>query len=352
MNTFVSASLSAASTLYGVVVRQRRGWYARVPDRQRRLHQPVISVGNLSVGGSGKTPVVAHLARLLLAAGERPAILTRGYARRIEDDGVTVVSDAERVLADLDHAGDEPLMLARDLPGVPVLVSPDRYLAGRLAESQFGVTVHLLDDGFQHLKLARDVNLLIVDPTDFADRVLPAGRLREPLSAASAADAVLTTTADEAAVAIVRKQLQGAETFAIRRTLQPVRMVSSGTPIEPATVGPVFATAGIARPQRFLDDLAAAGWKVAGALTFRDHHRFRPADAARIAEAAREAQTHIIVTTAKDAVRLEALNAPGAAGLALAVAPLVATVEPGAVFSAWLAGRLAAARAAAGPRRP
>ena len=161
MNAIVSAGLSAASSLYGAVASRRRAWYVRSPDRQRRLRQPVISVGNLSVGGSGKTPVVAHLARMLQAFGERPAILSRGYGRRVQDDGVTVVSDGTQVRADFDHAGDEPLMLARALPGVPVVVASERHLAGRLAESQLGATVHLLDDGFQHVQLWRDINLLV-----------------------------------------------------------------------------------------------------------------------------------------------------------------------------------------------
>ena len=184
--------LSAASSLYGAIAVQRRQWYARDATRAKRLCRPVISVGNLRVGGSGKTPTVAHLARLLLTAGERPSILSRGYARRIPADGVTVVSDGDRILSDVDHAGDEPLMLARMLPGVPVLVGPDRYLSGRFGEERLGVTVHLLDDGFQHVALFRDVDLLLVDADDLTDAVLPAGRLREPLSVARAADAVLT----------------------------------------------------------------------------------------------------------------------------------------------------------------
>ena len=346
MNAIVSAGLSAASSLYGAVASRRRAWYVRSPDRQRRLRQPVISVGNLSVGGSGKTPVVAHLARMLQAFGERPAILSRGYGRRVQDDGVTVVSDGTQVRADFDHAGDEPLMLARALPGVPVVVASERHLAGRLAESQLGATVHLLDDGFQHVQLWRDINLLVIDAADLTDHVLPAGRLREPLSAAHAADAVLTTSDDAGLVATVRAQLGVTDVFPIVRRLDPVRMLSSGTIVEPATVGPVFAAAGIARPQRFLDDLAAAGWHVAGSLLFRDHHRFRPADVMRLAEAARDAQTHVIVTTEKDAVRLEGLNP---ASLALAVAPLSAAIVPADLFAAWLRERLGRARL---PRSP
>lgn len=341
MTSIVSAGLSAASSLYGAVASRRRAWYVQSPGRQRRLQHPVISVGNLSVGGSGKTPVVAHLALMLQALGERPAILSRGYGRRVQDDGVTVVSDGTQIRSDFDHAGDEPLMLARALPGVPVVVASERHLAGRLAESQLGATVHLLDDGFQHVQLWRDINLLLIDPADLSEPVLPAGRLREPLSAAQSADAVLSTSDDPEVIAAMPARLGVADVFSIARRLDPVRMLSSGTIVEPATVGPVFVVAGIARPQRLLDDLAAAGWKVAGSLLFRDHHRFRAADVTRMAEAAREAQTHVIITTAKDAIRLEGLNP---SSLALAVAPLSASVVPAEPFGDWLGERLRRAR--------
>ena len=142
-------------------MRARRRWAERHPDRRRRLARPVISVGNLSMGGTGKTPVVAAIADWLIAQGERPAILSRGYARADAADGVVVVSDGTRVLATIDRAGDEPLMLARQVPGAAVCVSPDRYLAGTLAERQLGCTVHVLDDGFQHVELARDLDVLV-----------------------------------------------------------------------------------------------------------------------------------------------------------------------------------------------
>src|SRR5262249_45523942 len=151
----------------------RRRWYARDPARTRRLVRPVVSVGNLRVGGSGKTPGVAHLARLLVERGERPALLMRGYAGARKAPGVTVVSNTQHLLADVAAAGDEAYMLARSLPGVPVLVGADRYLSGSHAEREFDVTVHLLDDGFQHLRLTRQVDLLLVDPGDLKDRVLP-----------------------------------------------------------------------------------------------------------------------------------------------------------------------------------
>src|SRR5262245_54323824 len=152
--------------LYGTAATWRRRWYAHNPSRRRRLERPVISVGNLSTGGSGKTPIVAYVAALLAARGEIPAILSRGYGRTSPENGATIVSDGRSVLAPLERAGDEPLMLARALPMVPVVVATDRYVAGRVAERTLGATVHVLDDGFQHLGLERDVDLLVACSQD------------------------------------------------------------------------------------------------------------------------------------------------------------------------------------------
>jgi len=198
--------VAIASQLYSALARLRRTNVETTPGASRRLNRPVVSIGNLVVGGSGKTPLAALVARLLAEAGERPAVLSRGYARTDPDDGVTIVSDGQRLRADLARAGDEPLLLARSLPGVAVLVCADRYLAGCLAEQHLGATVHVLDDGFQHMQLERDVNLLIVDRADVErPRLLPSGRLREPLSAARAADAVLVTGAEGDQVAEVAR---------------------------------------------------------------------------------------------------------------------------------------------------
>jgi tetraacyldisaccharide 4'-kinase len=173
---------------------------ARVDPRAARLARPVISIGNISMGGRGKTPLAGLVARLLVEAGERPAILSRGYGRAIVDEGVTVVSDGRALpdgsadmsrLADLAHSGDEPLMLARAVPGAAVLVCDERALAGTLAETALGCTVHILDDGFQHHQLRRDVDIVLVAPEDFSEKVMPFGRLREPIDALNCADAIL-----------------------------------------------------------------------------------------------------------------------------------------------------------------
>ena len=168
----------------------------------------------MTAGGSGKSPLTMAVARLLRERGERPTILSRGYKRRNFLDGVVVVSDAERVLQPVEVSGDEPQMLARALPGVPVLVSPDRFLAGRLAERRFGATVHLLDDGYQHLLLARDVDLVLVSPDDVHEQVLPMGRLREPIEAARGADALLVRGSEDEA-RVVGERLTHERVFSV-----------------------------------------------------------------------------------------------------------------------------------------
>ena len=308
----------------------------------------MISVGNLRVGGTGKTPVVAHLARLLLEHGERPAILTRGYGRTRPSDGVTIVSDETAVLAELADAGDEPLMLARALPGVPVLVGANRYRCGDVAERQFGVTVHLLDDGFQHVTLDRDVDLLLVDEGDLNDRVLPAGRLREPLVNAAAADAVLVTTDDHAAVTRVAHVLGAATSFHVLRTIHTPRALDN-RPVANASGARLFAFAGIARPDRFFLDLAASGRPPAETLAFPDHHQYSQKDIDRISERARVVGATAVLTTEKDAVRLEGLNL---AGLRVETIPLTATIEPADQFAAWLFARLQKARLTLSPPVP
>ena len=326
--------------LYGAAARRRRAWYAARPDARRRLTRPVVSVGGISVGGSGKTPIAAEVARLLVTLGERPAILSRGYARADPVDGVVVVRDHDRVRGDLATAGDEPWMLAGRLDGVAVVVAADRYLAGRLAETRLGSTVHLLDDGFQHLRLERSLDLVVLRPEDLDDAVLPAGRLREGPQAVRAADAVLVVGADEAGGAAVAARLGIATPFGVVMALAPPQ--AGAGPLQAGT--PVFAVAGIARPGRFFDDLRAIGFPPAGTARFPDHHRFTGADVTRIQRRAREAGCAAIVTTEKDAVRLAGrapLDPP------LAVSALSTRITPQDRFQALLADRVAGARAGA-----
>jgi len=338
--------LKLLAAAYARAAMWRRAWHAHHPEARRHLTRPVISVGNLAVGGTGKTPVVATIARWLLSQGERPSILSRGYARRQRLDGVVVVSDSERVLEPVSRSGDEPQMLARALPGVPVLVSSDRYLAGCIAERRFGCTVHLLDDGFQHFSLARDVDLLLVAAEDLDDQVLPAGRLREPLEAAAAADAFLL----QGASSLHEKESGDISAFTARIGPQPAfRVVTSfGAPrllepfgsLLPRLAGQrALAVAGIARPRRFFDALRAQGWDLVRELAFRDHHWFDTSDLKRMLATARAANADIILTTEKDAMRL--LDLPLAPiPRTFAYLPMMVSIEPAERFHQFLRGAM------------
>ncbi len=336
--------MSVIDSLYAAVTRQRRRWYESRPDRRRRLAQPVVSVGSLSVGGSGKTPFVQFVAALLRDAGERPAILSRGYRRRIPSEGVTVVRDADAIRVDLDHAGDEPMMLARALPGVTVVVASERYLAGRMAERRLGATVHLLDDGFQHLQLARDIDLLVMDAREL-DRpiTLPSGRLREPVTAAAGADALILSGAwEDGAAARLGVRLGVPQVFEFaRRSGTPTGIADQHAPVEITAATRVLGVAGIAQPERFFDDVRALGAQFVGGLGFADHHPYTVDDIREIDEKARASDVDLVLTTEKDLVRLlPSCPLP----FALAALPLVVEMPRQAQFRSWLLDRLATLR--------
>lgn len=317
------------STLYAAMVRRRRERYAARPDLRRRLRRPVISVGNLAVGGRGKTPTVATVVRLLLEMGECPAVLSRGYGRRETADGVVVVRDPAGIRADVPRSGDEPFMLARQLPGASVLASADRYLAGCLAERRLGATVHVLDDGFQHLQLERDVDIVLVGRDDVAHpATLPSGRLREPLDTLIAADAVVAVD-DDVEIEALRHDLP---VFRARRVL--------GRP-QVDIAGGVLAFAGIASPRAFFEGLSQAGIDVRRTISFQDHHRYSRGDVERVFSEARAAGAGAVLTTEKDYVRLLGFRPfPLPAGFV----PLTMEPDPLPEFRHWLAGSVSAAR--------
>ncbi len=265
------------------------------------------------MGGTGKSPVAGALAAWLVARGERPAILSRGYRRRTDVPGVTVVSDGQSILADLARSGDEPLMLARAVPGAVVCVGPDRYLSGVLAERRLGATVHLLDDGFQHVALARDLDVLVSSVGEIRrGRVLPRGRLREPADAASCADLLVVMGSEAGAAADEARALGiGIACGAAREPGTPLAVGSREPEVEgrgPGADSTVVVACGIANPQRFVDDVKAAGYQVARAVIFPDHHAFSPRDVARIGAAVSETSAAAVFTTDKDAVRFEAVG--------------------------------------------
>lgn len=291
-------------TLYGRLALTRRAWYER-PGARRRLARPVVSVGNLSVGGTGKTPLVAAIAAWLVAQGERPAILSRGYARTVTRREPTIVSDGVTVLADVAHAGDEPLMLARAVPGAAVVVCADRHAAGLLAEQTLGATVHLLDDGFQHLRLARDFDIVVTPAGALAtDALLPKGRLREPLSVLTRASMLVVVGADDArAAGEARAYGVPLGVGATRRLGAPV-VVQGEAPTRDRAV---VVLAGIGQPQQFVDALTADGWQVADTCLYPDHHWYSATDLVAVARRVEATRAWGVATTDKDAVRLEPL---------------------------------------------
>jgi tetraacyldisaccharide 4'-kinase len=274
--------LNPLSSIYGVAVRARNALYDRKRLPARRLEGPVVSVGNLSAGGSGKTPFVLLLGELLQSRGVKFDVLSRGYGR--ESRGVRLV-DPDGLPQEF---GDEPLLIARRLQ-VPVIVGEDRYGAGRFAEAKFGAQLHLLDDGFQHRALARNFDIVLVTPQDTSDRLLPAGRLREPLTALRRADAVvLASGASEEAFS-----LQGKLVWRVKRGI-----VAEGIPARPV----VFC--GIARPQNFLLQLRAANIEPAAQAFYRDHHAYNEKDVRELLELRQRSEAGGFVTTEKDAVNL------------------------------------------------
>jgi tetraacyldisaccharide 4'-kinase len=283
--------LAPLSWVYGSVVRARNARFDRTPPL--RLRWPVVSIGNLSVGGAGKTPLVICLARLLQREGYGPDVLSRGYRRSLPT--------VERVdpAGSADRFGDEPLLIARST-GVPVYVGASRYQAGVLAESEpgglGGQGVHLLDDGFQHRQLARDLDIVVMHRTDLQQRLLPAGRLREPLAALRRAGVVVLRQED----AELESTLQ-VHTRPECRFWRVRRMVALPSPVERAV-----AFCAVARPAEFFAGLAAAGAGVAEQMRFRDHHPYTLADIDRLAELGRRVGCDAFVTTAKDEVKLDA----------------------------------------------
>lgn len=270
------------SGIYGSVVGARNVLYDRGWLRSRSLQGSVISVGNVSAGGSGKTPFVILLGELLKARGIGFDVLSRGYGRRTR--GVLQV-DPAGLPRDF---GDEPLLMARRLQ-VPVVVGEDRYEAGHFAEARFGVQVHLLDDGFQHRGLSRDFDIVLVTPEDARDRLLPAGRLREPLRCLRRADAVVLASGASPELF----PLEGKMVWRVRRGI-----VTQGIPPRPV----VFC--GIARPQNFLLQLRAAGIDPVAEAFFRDHHAYTEKDVRDLLQLRQRSEAGGFVTTEKDAVNL------------------------------------------------
>jgi len=274
--------LSLLSNAFGAAVRLRNRLYDSGTLPARRLARPVISVGNLSLGGAGKTPLVLLLGERFEKRGINFDVLSRGYGR--SSSQVMIVNPAGSPA----EFGDEPLLIARRLR-VPVVVGADRYAAGRLAEREFPSRLHLLDDGFQHRALARDFDIVLVMDDDAGDRLLPAGRLREPPAALRRADAVVLSDSAQSA----QFPVQGKALWRVCRSI-----LVADVPPRPV------AFCGIARPQGFFSQLRAAGVEPAAEAIFRDHHRYREQDVRDLLRLRQRSEAGGFVTTEKDAINL------------------------------------------------
>jgi tetraacyldisaccharide 4'-kinase len=327
----------------------------------RRLRFPVVSVGSLSAGGAGKTPLTIALAKALTRRGLTVDVLSRGFGRqsrlpaRVDPNGTAEVF------------GDEPLLITLETV-VPVYVATQRYEAGLLAEAEQSLTVrekgqtasgladsepvgwgfspgikptetpgalapeiciHLLDDGFQHRQLYRDVNILLLDQRDWCDGLLPAGNLREPLQAARRATVMAIPANDPKLEAELHAWGWEGPIWRLRRTIEL-----------PAVDGPVAAFCGIARPEQFFAGLEASGLHLAARLSFPDHHRYSARDLDRLVAAARDAGATALLTTEKDRVRLGDLSAALPTSLPLKMVRMRIEIEDAVVAIEWLVNQL------------
>lgn len=292
-------------------------------ERVRRLQWPVISVGSLTAGGAGKTPLTIALARALTRRGIAVDVLSRGYGRGSR--AAARVDPGGRA----EEFGDEPLVIAREA-SVPVYVAAERFEAGQLAERGVADTrVHLLDDGFQHRQLARDADVLLLSRRDGQDGLLPAGNLREPLPAARRADVIAIPAEENELEAELRGWGWRGATWRVRRRMQV-----------PAADGPVIAFCGIARPEQFFAGLEAGGLRLAARIAFRDHHRYAARDLERLKAAAHASEATTLVTTEKDRVRLGKLVEALPRDLAIETAELRVEIEDEEAAIDWLMEKL------------
>jgi tetraacyldisaccharide 4'-kinase len=306
------APLSLLAILYGWVVRTRIFFYRIGIYRTHSLSCKVISVGNITLGGTGKTPFVILLAEMIRDKGYRTAILSRGYKGEYAGP-YGVVSDGEKTLLDAVQAGDEPYLLAQKLKGVPIVVGKERLVSGRFVLDRFKPQVIILDDGFQHLSLKRDLNLLLMDSRHpFGNgKLFPRGELREPLTQMGRADAVILTKAEEDDIINnLRKRLmnspKGVPLFQVCYRPREVRVwgEENGKDSSILEGRKVLAFAGLARPSSFQKTLSSLGSEILKFVVFPDHHPYSPGDLERLSAEALRAGAEAMITTEKDMVRM------------------------------------------------
>lgn len=309
--------LYVLSVIYGVAVRLRLFLYGAGVLRAKKVPCPVISVGNITVGGTGKTPVTIFIASLLKESGKRVVVLSRGYRR--SGKGIEVVSDGRDMLLGPDRAGDEPYLIGRRLEGVPVVVGADRVGAALHAIERFSPDVIILDDGFQHIRLERDFNILLTDPVNgFGRYLLPRGILREPVEGIKRAGLVMG------------RGFSGPDRELIERFNLPVmeygyrasRLIDvadkSAKEIDFIKGRKVLAFCAIANPESFFSTLEGLGAEITGKVPFPDHHGYTQRDVETVM-GRRQPSSQLIITTEKDSVKLKGFAIPKASVYALAI---------------------------------
>jgi len=283
--------------------------------RSRRLPAFVISIGNLTAGGTGKTPAVEMIATWALKQGYRPAVLSRGYGGHFRGE-VLVVSDGKEVKSDPVASGDEPYFLARRLPRIPVIVSKKRYRGGLFAQRKFGCNFLILDDGFQHMELQRDLDIVLLDGANpFGNKyLLPRGPLREPVGSLKRADALVLTRCsagekDEGTRRYLSREFPRTPVFPSNHV--PTHVVFPGTgedtivPVSDLKGKPVIAFAGIAHPEYFRATLEALGVEIVDFQSFRDHHLYTPQEIGNLLAKKGRLHAQYILMTGKDWVKIE-----------------------------------------------
>lgn len=304
------AVLKFVSLFYSLIVQVRAWFYKKNIFETRRLSVPVISIGNLTLGGTGKTPMTIWVAQKLLENGRKPAILSRGYQSKTKKS-IEIVSDKNGILVEPEFSGDEPAMMARRLRGVPVIVGKDRYEAGVLAIEKLGVDFLILDDGYQRLDVKRDLNVLLIDHShEFEnDTIFPAGTLREPLKEAGRADLIcFTRVADN-----LDPPIKSYSNAPIIKNQTVIKVLTDLELKETKGINDlkglrVCAFCGIAQPEKFKKLLELYGAQVVSFLSFPDHHHFKSGDIKNVEDKARRCEAEIILTTEKDSVKLLAFS--------------------------------------------
>jgi len=307
-NPIFSSLLLILSWFYGLGHRLRLALYNRGILKTKNLSIPVISIGNLTAGGTGKTPTIIMIAELLKGMGKKVAVLSRGYKGKAEGE-INVVSDGDKILLNPLESGDEPYMMAARLKGIPVITGSDRYKTGKYAIEKFGTKIILLDDGYQHVQLDRNFNILLLDSNSpFGNGyLLPRGTLREPVSYINRADMVIFTKSE---ILNPKSEILNLKNIPICKC----HYVSEGfvdincnkdISLDGVKGKKGFAFCGIASPKSFNNSLTEAGINIGGFVSFEDHYQFSRDDIDSLISKAKETGSEILITTEKDAVRLK-----------------------------------------------